>query len=165
MKIIMSLLLLGLSNIASAIAGNSLFLLTSSEATIAPLHKNNYILNLSQPVKYISYYTQTPNGVAGAALFPLENFISLWRNQTVKNNFSNNPPQALLATVNEEGEGQKTVLVIVTNPSMVNGTLSYQVSVLNGESLITGKLKFVTLIFDKIADDNTFLNALSVNSN
>ncbi len=149
----MALLLSGLSSCVSAISSNSLLFLSSSDADIAPLHKNHYILNLNKPANYIIYFTPLQNKTS---LIPLENFASLWSNQTLKNNFSTNPPQAILMMVT--ANGQQNVRATVANPSLVKDTFSLQISIFNTQPLKIEKLKFVTLIFDKVADAIDFSN-------
>ncbi|MGQ3888505.1 hypothetical protein ACQUW5_05675 [Legionella sp. CNM-1927-20] len=158
MKTIMALLLFGLSSCVSALSNNSLLFLTSSDADIAPLHKNHYMLNLKKPANYIIYFTPSRKSTG---LIALENFISLWRNQTLRNNFSDNPPQAVLMMVT--ANGQQSVRAIIANPSLVKETLSYQISVLNGQPLKIEKLKFITLIFDKVSDTIDFSNLKPAN--
>ncbi len=149
----MALLLFGLSSCVSAISSNSLLFFTSSDADIAPLHKNHYILNLNKPAKYIIYFTPGQNRMS---LIPLENFISLWGNQTLKNNFSTNPPQAILMMVT--ANGQQNIRATVANPSLVKDTFSFQISIFTAQPLKIEKLKFATLIFDKVADTIDFSN-------
>ncbi|STX29909.1 Uncharacterised protein [Legionella beliardensis] len=154
MKTVMLLLLFGLSSCVFAISDNSFFILTSSEANIAPLHKNNYILNLNKPAQYVTYFIGKPKRIAG--IISLSDFLSLWSNQTLKNNFSSNPPKAIVVAISTKGE--QNFNAVVTNPSLVKDILSYQISVLNGQFLQIGKLKYIAIIFDQIPENIKLYN-------
>jgi hypothetical protein len=144
MKTLMLLLQFVLSSCAFAIPGHCIFFLTSSEANIALLHENNYILRLTNPVQYITYLRENPKRMVG--VMPLPEFISLWSDQTLKNNFSSNPPKVAIVAVS--ATGTQRFNAIMTNPSLVKNKLSYQISVLHDQHVKIGNLKYIAIIFD-----------------
>ena len=144
MKFIVGLLVYCFTQISIAAIEPSVFLQTSGRAIIAKLHKNNYLLTLNNPSDYINFLTKKPATSIGIS--KVSNFLALW-NHKIKNNFSEHPPQASLAVITEKGEYQQAK-VIVTNPSLSRGTLTYQITTTD-VALHIGKLKHMLLVFDE----------------
>lgn len=145
-KLIFCILFL-LANQIYATDTSYLFFQSSSQATLTKLDQNNYRLTLDKLPLYINYFTDRP--IRKSGILPLPKFLSLWSNKNIKNNFINNPPNAALALVSNDGKRQDFVAVI-TNPVYENGKLSYQVSTLNNQYLPPENLKYVMLFFDDI---------------
>lgn len=143
MKKIMLLLLWGLSSFTFALSDKSLFFHNASEGKIELLHEHHYVLTLIKPDKYIAY---TVLDKVDTNLVFLPDFIALWRNQSLKNNFATHPPSGTVLLVS--AKGRQKFKAIITNPSLVDDTLTYQITVFAKEPVQTGKLKYIAIIFD-----------------
>lgn len=123
---------------------NALIIQNADRANVAKLHKNNYLLTLTNPSAYVDFYVK--NSTHKAGILALNKFLSLWNHDGTQ--FFDHPPNASLALINDKGDYQNAD-VIVTNPSFGKGTISYQITTIN-TSLYLGKIKHIVLIFDNI---------------
>ncbi len=143
MKSILVWSLLLVTALAHANATSKLtFFQNANRASIATLHDKNYILNVTLQSAYVSYLQPKKSGQAG--IVRLQDFLNLW-------NDKNNPyaMKASLAFINRKGEYVKT-RIVVTNPSVTNNVLSYQIAALQNP-LAPSALKYLTLVFDDLA--------------
>lgn len=146
-KIVLSLLL-GISSACFALDNSYLFVQNSSRATLSQQQKNSYTITLDAAPAYVGYFTDRPVRQSGAV--KLADFLSMWSNKSIKNNFAENPPNVAIVMVNDKGE-QQNAMAELTNPHYQNGVLSYQINVLNSQPLQAGKLQHIALFFDDIS--------------
>lgn len=147
MKKIIILLLLGFSSISCATADNLLFFQSSADAVITKTAKNTYTLTLHNAGDYVSYFTDRPSRKVG--LITLSQFLSLWTDAKIKDNFTQNPPNVALNIVSAQGKEQN-VVVEVSKPSYANKNVSYQIRTIDDKPLTAGQLKHLVLFFDDI---------------
>lgn len=147
MKKIISILLLGISGFCFAEKNDYLFFQSASNASIAKLSENNYTLTLNETSGFVTYFTDRP--VRKAGLMKLSEFLALWKNKAIKNNFAENPPNVAIDMVTDKGVHQHAIAV-VTQPVYKDGVLSYQLHIPAQKQLNEGKLQYVALFFDDI---------------
>lgn len=147
MKKIFFILALCFSGLSCATDENVLFFQSARQGSITQLSKNNYILSIKNSPEYVTYFSNRPVRTSG--VITTQNFLSLWKNPKIKNNFIDNPPNAAVVLVSENGKRQNFIAMIL-NPGYIEGKLSYQISVQDKKTLTTGNLKHITLFFDNI---------------
>ena len=145
-KIILSLLL-GLSSISFAAENNYLFFQNSSKARLTQQQKNSYTLTLNDSSDFVSYFTDRPSRESG--VMKLSEFLAMWSDKKIKNNFAENPPNVALVLVTEKGEHQSAIAEL-KDPVYRNGSLSYQLNVINDKPLQPGELQHLSLFIDDI---------------
>lgn len=147
MKKFLSILLLTMSSLCFATKGGYLFFQSSSDAHIIKTIENHYTLTINDPSNFVTYFSDRPMRQSG--LMKLSEFLALWSNKAIKNNFAVNPPNIAIDMVTDQGVRQHTI-AIATHPVYKDGRLSYQLQVLKSKELEEGKLQHVALFFDGI---------------
>lgn len=145
-KIILSLLL-AISSMSFAAENNYLFFQNSSKASITQQKNNSYTLTLNNSSDFVSYFTNRPARISGVMKLP--EFLALWSDKTIKDNFAENPPNVALVIVTEKGE-RLNAIAELKDPIYRQGSLSYQLDVINNQPLPSGKLQHVALFIDDI---------------
>ncbi|KTD64828.1 hypothetical protein [Legionella spiritensis] len=148
MKKIIALTLWLCSSFAMATTDNNmLFLQSASAGELVKNKGQHYTLILKKSPDYVGYFTDRPQRKAG--MVSLRQFIALWQNKTIKNNFSDVPPNAAIAMKLASGQLQNFVAV-VSAPGYDNKTVSYQLDVISKQPLQTGKIVHANMFFDDI---------------
>lgn len=148
MKKILFVLLMSISYLSFSGKDKYLFYQTSTQGSITKLHKNNYILTLNPLMDHIRYVTVKASKKAGT--ITLAQFISLWNDKTVKDNFTNNQPHAVISMVSDKGNRQQIIVATVSNPGFAKAAVSYQISVLDDTQVQMGSFRHLVLFFDDI---------------
>ena len=148
MKKLVWFLFFVISGVSFASSNNYLFFQTASKAKIVKVKDEQYVLTIKNADDYVSYFSDRPKRQAGS--ISLKEFINMWSNKTIKNNFAVSPPNAAIIVVTKAGE-RKKVVVEVTNPILQKNRLSYDLKAIEAHPLPTGELKHVTLFFDDIS--------------
>ena len=143
-----ALLLLLSSSFAMATSpGNFLFLQTATSGTLVQNQDNSYTLTLNNLPQYVNYFSSRPERKAG--IINLQEFINLWTDSKLKNNFSQDPPNAAIALKAKAKKAQSFV-AIVSNPTYKGNSLSYKLKLISKQGIDTGSLAHITLFFDDI---------------
>lgn len=148
MKKVLSILLFVLSGLSFAIESNYLFLQGASEGSIHQLEKNIYLITFKKSDDYVSYFTDRPARESG--MVKLNEFLNLWRDKKIKNNFADNPPNVAMMIVTSKGQ-RYNAIGIVTKPVNKNGEVSYHVQPIDKKPLPIGKLSYIGFFFDDIS--------------
>lgn len=146
MKKIVLWLLLGFSSLSYALESNYLFLQGALSGYLTPLSRDTYSITLKKSSD-ISYFTDRPNRQSGK--INLAQFLAMWHDKTIKNNFNDNPPNTAIVMVDTQNKWHHTI-AIVTNPVGNEDTVTYQLQPIDGKPLPIGELRHVVLFFDDI---------------
>lgn len=112
-----------------------------------------YKLTLKQINAHVSYFSERPTRKTG--VMPVERFLKLWE-QTGKNNFRKDPPNAELHVTHIGADNKEQILdfaVELTNPKYdkATETLTYHIQLLPGNTNVippSGQYQQVTLFID-----------------
>lgn len=146
-KQLLGISLLLSSSIAMASSGSYLFLEMADQGNLVKNKDNSYSLTLKDQSKQVYYFTDRPERKTGS--ISLQQFISLWREKDIKNNFSEVPPNAAITMKDSTGQRQH-LFVEVLQPTYSKDTVNYKLVVLNKEPVHTGQIKDLSLFFDSI---------------
>lgn len=144
MKKILFFLFFSISSLASAL-DNYLFVQSASNASIAQ-RNDQYIVTLKKNGQ-LSYFTDRPKRQSGE--IELTEFLAIWRDKTIKDNFAEDPPNAAIVMMDRHNKWHNTI-GIISNPKDEGDTITYQIQPIDGKPLPTGKLKHIILFFDDI---------------
>lgn len=147
MKKLLGIALLLATSLAMATNDNYLFFQTASHGTLVKNKDNSYTLTLENSPKYIDYFTDRPERKAG--MISLKQFIALWKNKNIKNNFSEVPPNAAIAMKPISGHSQNFVAV-VSEPAYTNSTISYKLTIISKQPIHPGNIAHLNMFFDDI---------------
>jgi hypothetical protein len=145
-KIILSLLL-AVSSMGFAAENNYLFFQNASKGSITKQDNNSYTLTLNNATDFVSYFTNRPARISG--VMKLSEFLALWSDKKIKDNFAETPPNVALVIVTDKGE-RLNAIAELKNPVSRKGSLSYQLKVINNQILPAGKLQHIALFIDDI---------------
>ena len=144
MKKILCFLLFSISSLAYAL-DNYLFVQSTSNASISKLN-DKYILTLKKRGQ-LSYFTDRPKRQSGE--IEITEFLDIWRDKTIKDNFAEDPPNAAIVMMDGQNKWHNTI-GIISNPTDGGDTICYQIQTIDGKPLLTGKFKHIILFFDDI---------------
>ncbi|STX28565.1 Uncharacterised protein [Legionella beliardensis] len=148
MKKLLGILLFLTSSMALALNSGLLFLQSATQGELIKNKDKNYSLTLRDVPAYVGYFTDRPKRQAGT--LPLTQFIELWSDKNLKNNFSAVPPNAAIAMIATSGKPQNFI-AIISNPHYIEkGTVTYQLNILSKKSILTGSMEHINLFFDEI---------------
>ncbi|QDP73345.1 hypothetical protein FOG18_12610 [Legionella israelensis] len=146
-KSVLGITLLLSSSIAMASSGSYLFLETAYQGSLIKNKDNSYSLTLQNESKNIDYFADRPARKTGT--MPLQEFVGLWKNKDIKNNFSDIPPNVAITLKDAAGQS-KHFFAEVLNPTYSKDRVNYKLIVLSKNPVPTGKVKDLSLFFDGI---------------
>lgn len=146
MKRIILFLLLSLSSLVHALESNYFFLQRALHGYITQTGKNTYSIKLKESSE-IEYFPDRPIRQSGK--MKLSEFLDMWQDKTIKNNFVDVPPNTAIVMVDRHNKWHNSI-VIASNPVRQGNTVIYQIQPIDGKSPPIGELKHVVLFFDDI---------------
>ncbi len=140
-------MLLSMSTLALATAPNDyMFFQTANNAQLSQNADKTYTLTITNP--NISYFSNRPTRKAG--VMTLTDFVKLWSNPSIKDNFSENPPNVAITVMPETGNSVSLVAT-VAKPVLASNQLSYQLKMEQPTSFNKMTVKQIDMFFDGIA--------------
>lgn len=104
-------------------AEESMFVQTASRVT-----SDDGIVTLHQVTPSTLYFSDRPQRVVGH--MTTADFVDLWGEGD--NSFASDPPNAVLAFVDNSADAPADAVVVIKEPKLADGQLSYQVDLLEG---------------------------------
>ncbi|KTC74481.1 hypothetical protein Lbir_0761 [Legionella birminghamensis] len=126
---------------------NYMFFQSDSQAHLEKNADSSYTLTLQNPPNYLSYFSDRPARSTG--LISLSDFLRLWQDKSVKDNFSEVPPNVAFAMMPSTGK-QQNFVAVVSDPQYSNNKVTYKLAVIGKQSIQTGDMTHVDAFFDNI---------------
>ncbi|KTD51421.1 hypothetical protein Lqui_0265 [Legionella quinlivanii] len=126
---------------------NYMFFQSDSQAQLVKNADSSYTLTLQNPPNYLSYFSDRP--VRSTGLVSLSEFLKLWTDNSIKDNFKEVPPNVAFAMMPASGK-QQNFVAVVSSPHYKNNEVSYKLAIIDKQTIQTGKMTHVDAFFDNI---------------
>lgn len=147
MKKTLLMALLLVTQITFAASANFLFLETATEGKLIKNKDNSFSLILPNVPTFMGYFSDRPERKAG--IISLKEFLKLWSDKKLSDNFSENPPNVAITFKPKAGKAENFIAE-VSNPIYKNKTLTYTIKPISKQSIQLGDISHLHLFFDDI---------------
>ncbi len=126
---------------------NNFLIQSATDVDLKHLTGEQYQLIIHKPTEHIGYFTDRP--VRKAGLISLKDYQMLWASKKVKNNFSQQAPNAAISMQLDKGK-QQSFIVILGQPILKKGLMIYSLTKISAPAIETGHSRSLVMFVDSV---------------